>query len=1062
MARTLLLGRAGSGKTRLLLDQVAGRIRAGSDDRALLLVPTYGRGEHLKRSLLGLLGGDPPGFLDRTVVTFTSLAERVLGGTPIGALASPALRDHLLRRALAEAGGDVFARVREFPGFRARFLALVKEVKESALSDGEARAALEDLARSLDGRAARRRMEAFARVFAVYSDLLRAGHRLDHEDFQGRLLDAVRAAAGTGRPPGPLARVEWLGVDGFTNFTALQEEVVNLLADLLPEAVVTLPFDPERPPLFASSADPRERFRAWGWRTEQLGPSGRAAPGGDLARVEAALFRDGPVEARAPDGSLRLLECADPADEADRVARTAALWIRRDGWAAREILVVHRGLGAARPLLEEAFERHGVPICVFAPRPLPAEPLVRAAMDLARLALGVADGGTAIRAVRSACTAGGGADGGDRLAAAAAEAGLPRDAAGARALAEEKGLPEAAALVARLIDGAADAPAAPEALRDAVLRALAVPDRLRTAFAPGPSLPGAAPVPDRARGAAEAAALSVLLRLVAETAATLRREGLAAVPPRRFLEDLEAAAARASFQPPDRRLHAVSAVDVEEARQWEARGVLLAGLNEKVFPRAPREDLFLRDRDRERANAAGRDPARPRGRLRFAYRLRARDEERLLFYVACTRARERLVLSWPVAGADGERRLRSSFLDEVDRLWPEGGSPRAVSTLADPAPLPGEAVHRADLLRGALLRCREPAVPGTGAGDRMLRAGAVLDALAARSRGRRDADIARAAALSADPVPRLPRGPLLARRLRPFRTSASALGAHAQCRYLHFAGNVLRLEAPVRADEEGLDALRLGSAVHGALEEWFRGGRAGDPGSLFDAAFAEEMRGLRPGLDDRVRARRAREALVAFAASEGARVDARRPLGPVAEEAAFGERGGWPALVLRAGGRRVEVRGRLDRLDADAAGNAVAVDYKMSFRGRKYGEREHAEALADGDPQVPLYLVALRDAAGLVPAGVEIADVVSGRITGIRVEGAPPTVAPDRASVVVAPGDIDGIARALAARARAAADALARGDVTPRPKDADRCGPGECRFADLCRFEKWRLAGAGR
>jgi PD-(D/E)XK nuclease superfamily protein len=222
---------------------------------------------------------------------------------------------------------------------------------------------------------------------------------------------------------------------------------------------------------------------------------------------------------------------------------------------------------------------------------------------------------------------------------------------------------------------------------------------------------------------------------------------------------------------------------------------------------------------------------------------------------------------------------------------------------------------------------------------------------------------------------------------------------------------------------------------------------------------AARAAGIRPGLDDRVRVRRAREAFVAFAAAEAARVEGRAPLRPVGQEVAFGEKGGRPALVLRAGGRRIEVRGRIDRLDADDAGNAVAVDYKLSFRGRKYGEREHAEALEGGDPQVPLYLLALRDAAGLVPAGVEIADIVSGRVTGIRVEGAPDTVAPDGRPVLLPRADLDGIARAMAARAGGAAAALARGDVTPWPRDPGRCGAGKCDFADLCRFEKWRLAG---
>jgi hypothetical protein len=183
----------------------------------------------------------------------------------------------------------------------------------------------------------------------------------------------------------------------------------------------------------------------------------------------------------------------------------------------------------------------------------------------------------------------------------------------------------------------------------------------------------------------------------------------------------------------------------------------------------------------------------------------------------------------------------------------------------------------------------------------------------------------------------------------------------------------------------------------------------------------------------------------------------------VAAEAGFGRGDRWRPLVLRAGGRRVEVRGRFDRVDADPAGNAVAVDYKVSFGrgGRKYGARDHEDALEEGDPQVPLYLVALRDAAGYAPAGVEIADVVNRRVTGIRVEGAPETVAADRASVVLPAEEVEAIRGRLAARAALAAAALARGAVEPWPRDPARCGAGKCDFADLCRFEKVRLE-AGR
>ena len=215
MAKRLILGRAGTGKTRFALDEVARRIRDGTDAEALLLVPTYGRGEHLKRSLLQFLGDGDRGFLDRSIVTFTSLAERVLGGTAINALASPGARDHRLRRALASVPAPVFDRVREFAGFRERFLALVKEVKEAGLGPEETAAALEALAAATEGGAARARLRGFAAVFADYARRLREEGLVDHEDFQRGLLEALREERGL---PRALSGIRWFGVDGFTNF----------------------------------------------------------------------------------------------------------------------------------------------------------------------------------------------------------------------------------------------------------------------------------------------------------------------------------------------------------------------------------------------------------------------------------------------------------------------------------------------------------------------------------------------------------------------------------------------------------------------------------------------------------------------------------------------------------------------------------------------------------------------------------------------------------------------------------------------------------------------------
>jgi hypothetical protein len=219
------------------------------------------------------------------------------------------------------------------------------------------------------------------------------------------------------------------------------------------------------------------------------------------------------------------------------------------------------------------------------------------------------------------------------------------------------------------------------------------------------------------------------------------------------------------------------------------------------------------------------------------------------------------------------------------------------------------------------------------------------------------------------------------------------------------------------------------------------------------------MAGSRPGLEDRARARRAREALLAFCRFEKDRI-AGRAVKPEAHEIPFGlGRGdGAPALVLRAAGRRVEVRGQIDRLDAAGDGTAVAVDYKMRFRERPFDDEKFEEAAAGRDPQALVYWLAVREVFGRKVLGVEFAEVGTLAVSGIRAPGAPESVAPHKPRILDAEEEarIEASVREAAGRA---VSALAKGDIGTRPEDRTRCGAGSCDFADLCRYEKWDPRG---
>jgi ATP-dependent helicase/nuclease subunit A len=365
-------------------------------------------------------------------------------------------------------------------------------------------------------------------------------------------------------------------------------------------------------------------------------------------------------------------------------------------------------------------------------------------------------------------------------------------------------------------------------------------------------------------------------------------------------------------------------------------------------------------------------PALAWQRLADAEQAADAEEERRLFYVAMTRARERLILS---GGVDCER-------------WPEprpGGPPldwiaRAM-TGGHPAPVfaTGETVvDRRWEDRPARVRCvlSSPATLDT-----------VLPQAALAPAGRPRAG-APGTALPEAPVV-LPGAPALPRPA-PQRLSYSALGAYARCGYRFYLQRLLRLppvEPPPRPDapdeEPVLAAMTRGSIVHRALETLdFARPRTPEPDETRELAaeFGVEL------TDDEVEDIRA---LVASFASSPlcARLAAARRS---RREAPF-------AFALDPSGGGPLVTGFLDAAAVEPDGGVLIVDYKSDrLEGAEPAavvDRDYATqrivyglaALRDGAPRVDVAYCFLERPGEPVTAAFTAADAtaLSERLAGL-------------------------------------------------------------------------------
>jgi ATP-dependent helicase/nuclease subunit A len=332
------------------------------------------------------------------------------------------------------------------------------------------------------------------------------------------------------------------------------------------------------------------------------------------------------------------------------------------------------------------------------------------------------------------------------------------------------------------------------------------------------------------------------------------------------------------------------------------------------------------------------------------------EEERRLFYVAMTRACERLILS---GGVDCERlpepRTGGPPIDWIARAL-TGGRPTAATSAPETV-----IEHRWDG-RHAALRCRLNA-PDT--------LGAVLPRAALGPGGR-----ARAGA----PATALPDPPAVhderAARPRPApqRLSYSALGAYGRCGYRFYLERVLRLPRvapPPRAPEAepapaldervppspsaeppppALDSRVRGSLVHRLLEELdFARPAVPDSAGVVELAAAWGFELSADEVED------IRALVSAFAGSSlCARLAAARRL---RREAPF-------AFALERGGGGPLVNGFLDAFALEDDGGALIVDYKSDrLEGAEPSEIVERDY---GTQRIVYALAALRDGAARV------------------------------------------------------------------------------------------------
>ncbi|MFE1191965.1 ATP-dependent helicase [Streptomyces olivaceoviridis] len=383
-----------------------------------------------------------------------------------------------------------------------------------------------------------------------------------------------------------------------------------------------------------------------------------------------------------------------------------------------------------------------------------------------------------------------------------------------------------------------------------------------------------------------------------------------------FLEQIEAediaadTLARRAVRP-----DAVRVMTAHRAKGLEWRLVVVAGVQEGLWPDLRRRGSLLE------ADRIGRDglaePLTPGALL---------AEERRLFYVAATRARDRLVVTAVKAPADdGDQPSR--FLTEL------GVEPRDV-TGRPRRPLSVAALVAE--LRATTVDPRASAALREAAARRLARLAALAD------------EDGRPLAPSAHPYrwwgmfdPTESKVPLR-HKDQPVVLSGSALDQLANtCALQWFLGREVKADAPATT------AQGFGNVVHVLADEVASGRTPADLDVLMER-LDSVWNAL--AFDAPWKSRQEKDnARVALERFLNWHVLARAGRTPVASEHDFD-------VTLEAGDYQVRIRGQMDRVETDAEGRAYVVDFKTGKQAPTAGEVER-------HPQLAVYQLAVREGA---------------------------------------------------------------------------------------------------
>ncbi len=383
----IVTGIAGTGKTEYCLERYRHAIREsnlqGKLGTTLWITPTHRAGQAV---LKDLMSAELTCFWSPGVMTFDQFAEQIVQRSGLTAsMLNPAQRRMLIESVIREIDQqhrlDYFHQISETSGFVKLISSFISELKRDETWP-------QHLEQALEKRPPSPKDQQLYRIYDAYQQKL---HKWKKYDAEGRFWLARSELAKGNWAAFP--ELKMVVVDGFTDFTSTQYEMLNLLASHAESMLVVLPTDPAdaRKDLFAKPAGAvavLNRFTGHFEVHQTLKTvEQRSTVDAGIDSLRKLLFQNPRESTPAKQAQgVSFFSALGPRAEVRETARRVKQLLL-EGVPADQILVTSRDLESQQNLIEEIWTDAGIPYFLAGSKSTSSLSLARSLMTILRFEL---------------------------------------------------------------------------------------------------------------------------------------------------------------------------------------------------------------------------------------------------------------------------------------------------------------------------------------------------------------------------------------------------------------------------------------------------------------------------------------------------------------------------------------------------------------------------------------------------------------------------------------------------------------------------------------------------